>query len=163
MKKNTNSLPWLWLSVLIIILDQMSKLLVLHFITFNQPIAITPFFNLVLAHNPGAAFSFLAQQGGWQGWLFGIIAILVSGCLIYWLYKLPSKQTWLAIALALIIGGALGNLCDRVIHGYVIDFLDFYIGNWHWPAFNLADSTISIGAVMLIVDAIWYKHPKTNT
>ncbi len=157
MINSKSNLHWLWLSALIIILDQISKLLALHFITFNQPIIITPFFNLVLAHNPGAAFSFLAQQGGWQGWLFGIIAILVSIFLIRWLYKLPGKQTWLAVAIALIIGGALGNLGDRIIHGYVIDFLDFHIGNWHWPAFNLADSAISIGAMMLVIDMFWRK------
>jgi signal peptidase II len=158
MQKNTNSLRWLWLSTLLIVLDQISKFLVLRFITFEQPISITPFFNLVLAHNPGAAFSFLAKESGWQGWLFGILAILVCMFLIRWLYKLPSKQVWLATALALIIGGALGNLCDRVIHGYVIDFLDFYIGTWHWPAFNLADSAISVGIIMLIVDTIKNKE-----
>lgn len=157
MINSKSNLHWLWLSALIIILDQISKLLALHFITFNQLIVITPFFNLVLAHNPGAAFSFLAQQGGWQGWLFGIIAILVSIFLIRWLYKLPGKQTWLAVAIALIIGGALGNLGDRIIHGYVIDFLDFHISNWHWPAFNLADSAISIGAVMLVIDMLHKK------
>ena len=162
MRKNINNLRWLWLSLLVIIFDQITKFFALHYLTFDQPIFITPFFNLTLAKNPGAAFSFLAQMGGWQGWLFGFIAILVSIVIIYWLYKLSSGKIWLPVALALILGGALGNLCDRLAHGYVVDFLDFYIGNWHWPAFNLADSAISIGAVMLIIDIIWNKQPKAS-
>jgi len=125
---------------------------VLNHLTFKQAITITPFFNLVLEHNPGAAFSFLAQEGGWQGWLLGIIAVIVSVFLIIWLYKLPAKNKLLAIGLALIIGGALGNVMDRILHGYVIDFLDFHLNNWHWPAFNLADSAITIGAIILVID-----------
>ncbi len=162
MRKNTNNLRWLWLSLLVIILDQTTKFFALHYLTFNQPTFVTFFFNLTLAQNPGAAFSLLAQAGGWQGWLFGFIAILVSTVIIYWLYKLPSDKIWLPVALALILGGALGNLCDRLAHGYVVDFLDFYIGNWHWPAFNLADSAISIGAVMLIIDIVWHRQSKAS-
>ncbi|MCK4609156.1 MAG: lipoprotein signal peptidase [Gammaproteobacteria bacterium] len=151
MKKGTNCLHWLWLSAAVILLDQGSKALAVAFVPWQQSFAITPFFNLILAHNPGAAFSFLAWGSGWQGWLFGIIAVLVAGFLIHWLAKLPRTETRFAIALALIVGGALGNVIDRIIHGYVIDFLDFHVSVWHWPAFNVADSGITIGAALIIL------------
>lgn len=162
MTKNINNLHWLWLSLIIIFFDQITKFFVSHYLTLNQSISIIPFFNLTLGKNLGAAFSFLAQVDGWQVWLFGFIAILVSAFIIYWLYKLPTNKIWLPIALTLILGGALGNFCDRLVRGYVIDFLDFHVGNWHWPVFNLADTAISIGAVMLIVDIIWHRQSKTS-
>ncbi|KPJ68112.1 MAG: hypothetical protein AMJ43_01525 [Coxiella sp. DG_40] len=162
MRKNTNNLRWLWLSLAVIILDQITKFFALHYLTFDQPVSIIPFLNLTLERNPGAAFGLLSQAEGWQIWMFGSIAVLVCTAITYWLHKLPRSKIWLPIALALILGGALGNLCDRIIHGYVIDFLDFYIGNWHWPAFNLADSAISIGAVMLIIDIVWQRQSKAS-
>jgi len=160
MKKNTTSIKWLWLSLVLIILDQITKFLAVHYLTFNQSVALLPFLNLTLEHNPGAAFSFLAQEGNWQGWLFGITALLVCIFIIRWLYKTPTDKIWQSIALSLIIGGAIGNVADRIMHGYVIDFLDFYINNWHWPIFNLADSAICIGAGMLIIDFL--RHPSTK-
>ena len=160
MRKNTTSIKWLWLSLVLIILDQITKFLAVHYLIFNQPVALLPFLNLTLERNPGAAFSFLAQEGNWQGWLFGITAILVCIFIVRWLYKTPAGKVWLPIALSLIIGGAIGNVADRIMHGYVIDFLDFYINNWHWPIFNLADSAICIGAAMLIIDFL--RHPSTK-
>lgn len=149
----SNSLKWLWLSLFVIILDQLTKIWATQTLTFNQPIAVLPFFNLTLLHNTGAAFSFLANAGGWQRWFFTILALGVSFVLVLWLARLKSNQYGLASALALILGGALGNVIDRLNYGYVIDFLDFYYNNWHWPAFNIADSAITIGAAILIVDA----------
>jgi signal peptidase II len=137
----------------VIILDQLTKIWATQTLTFNQPIAILPFFNFTLLHNTGAAFSFLANAGGWQRWFFTILAIGVSFVLVLWLARLKSNQYGLASALALILGGALGNVIDRLNYGYVIDFLDFYYKTWHWPAFNIADSAITIGAAILIVDA----------
>jgi signal peptidase II len=153
MKKNT-SIKWLWLSLVLIILDQGTKFSAIHYLAFNQPVRLLPFLNLTLEHNPGAAFSFLAQAGDWQGWLFGMVAILVCIFIARWLYKIPAGKIWLPMGLSLIIGGAIGNVADRIMHGYVIDFLDFYVNNWHWPTFNFADSAICIGAAMLIIDFI---------
>lgn len=150
-RKQETGLKWLGLSLLIIILDQTTKLLALHYVPFNKPIFITRFFNLILEHNPGAAFSFLSWGNGWQNWLLSITAFIVSIVIIYWLYKLPNNNKGLSLSLALILGGALGNLCDRIMHGYVIDFLDFHIKQYHWPVFNFADSAIVIGAIILII------------
>jgi len=146
-------LKWLWLSLLIIILDQATKLWASHSLDFNQPVAVLPYLNLTLLYNTGAAFSLLAQAGGWQRWFLTVLALFVSAFIITWLSRLQPQQRWLAVALALILGGALGNVIDRIIYGYVIDFIDVYYQNWHWPAFNIADSAISVGAVMLIIDA----------
>jgi signal peptidase II len=111
-----------------------------------------------LAHNSGAAFSFLANQGGWQRWFFAGIALVVSVALVIWLKKLPRSNRWLAIALALILGGAIGNVYDRIVLGHVVDFLDVYWGRAHFPAFNIADSAITVGAIMMGIDVI--KNPK---
>ncbi len=149
-----NGLMWVWISLLVVILDQVSKLWMDSSLSFNQPVNILPFFDLRLLYNEGAAWSFLADAGGWQRWFLSGLSLIVSGVLVVWLAQLGRKQVWLAIALALILGGALGNLIDRVIYGHVIDFIDIYYQQWHWPAFNIADSAISVGAVMLVVDAI---------
>ena len=116
-----------------------------------QPIEIIPFFNFTLAHNAGAAFSFLADAGGWQRWFFAGLATAVSIFIFLWIRNLKSHEKIMAAGLSLILGGAIGNLIDRVRFGYVVDFIDFYIGDWHWPAFNIADSAISVGAVILIL------------
>ncbi len=155
MKGVKGSLPWLGLALLVIGLDQASKLYMLAVLDLHQPVAIVPGFNLMLAHNTGAAFSFLSEAGGWQRWFFVILAIAVSLILIIWLTRLPQQARWLACALALILGGAVGNLWDRLYYGYVIDFIQVYYDQWYFPAFNLADSAITVGAVMLIIDAIW--------
>ena len=145
--------PWLGIAAIVILLDQVSKIAVTQMITFGQSIAYTSFFNLVIAYNKGAAFSFLASEGGWQRYFFTGIA-LAAVVLIVYLLKRHAGQRMFCWALALILGGAIGNLIDRSIHGHVIDFLDVHVGGWHWPAFNIADSAICIGAVMFILDEL---------
>lgn len=145
-------LYWLALSVLIIMFDQVTKLLIGQDLSLGQSIRVTPFFNIVYAKNFGAAFSFLDVPGGYQRWLFSLISLAVSITLIIWLFKLKATEKWRACSLALIIGGALANLWDRFVLGSVVDFLDFHLGAYHWPAFNVADSAVSIGAVMLLID-----------
>ena len=149
---------WLFLSLIILVLDQITKTWVSTHLSFNQPVNILPYFDLRLLHNSGAAWSILADQGGWQRWFLSLLAIIVSIVIMVWLTRLDSKQRWLACGLALILGGALGNVMDRIIFGYVVDFIDIYYQAWHWPAFNIADIGISIGAVMLLIDAIIFKH-----
>ena len=146
-------LKWLWLSLIIIILDQLTKYWASSALDYGMPVAIMPMFNLTLLHNTGAAFSFLSEAGGWQRWFFAAIAIIISIALAIWLKLLKPGQTLLAIGLALLLGGAIGNLWDRLLLGYVVDFIDVYYGDWHWPAFNVADAAISIGAALLIFDS----------
>jgi len=151
-------LRWLWLSVLVIVLDQATKSLATAYLTMHVPVPVLPMFNLTLVHNTGAAFSFLSEAGGWQRWFFALVALLVAVVLVRWLAQLRSQQVWIAVALALVLGGALGNVWDRLWLGYVVDFIDVYYGGWHWPAFNIADSAISVGAVMLVIDALRGGH-----
>ena len=148
-------LKWLWLSVVLIILDQITKQLAENLLALYQTVPVIPFFNIVLVYNTGAAFSFLADESGWQRWFFLGLSIVISIVLLIWLGRLKSDQRLQAIALALILSGAIGNLIDRAIYGHVIDFLDIYYDRWHWPAFNLADSAITIGAVLLIFDTLF--------
>src|SRR6185312_12464222 len=154
MSTKTTGLRWLWITLLVILSDRISKYLALYYLPPFAEVPVVKHFNLTLAYNKGAAFSFLDSASGWQTWLFGAIAVIVSIGLLIWLARLSFQQRWLCIALALIVGGALGNLSDRFLYGYVIDFLDFYWNNWHWPAFNIADSAICVGAVMLFLDAL---------
>ncbi len=149
-----NGLRWIWISLLVVILDQASKLWMDSNLIFNQPVNLLPFFDLRLLYNEGAAWSFLANAGGWQRWFLSGLSLIISGVLVVWLSRLKQQQIWLTIALTLVLGGALGNLIDRVFYGHVIDFIDIYYQQWHWPAFNIADSAISTGAVMLVIDAI---------
>lgn len=146
-------LKWLWLSLLTIILDQSSKLAVDSFMQLYQSIPVLPYFNLTYVHNTGAAFSFLSQAGGWQRWFFAGLATMISIAIAIWLRKLQKHEILLAIALSLILGGAVGNLIDRLAYGYVIDFLDVYYGNWHWPAFNIADSAITLGVALMLAES----------
>jgi len=156
MKGWKGMLPWLALAFVVVALDQAIKLLMLALLDLHRPVAIIPgFFNLMLTYNTGAAFSFLSDAGGWQRWLFSLFAVAISIVLLIWLYRLPRAARWLPCGLALILGGALGNLWDRLAHGHVIDFIQLYYDRWYWPAFNLADSAITVGAIMLIIDAIW--------
>ncbi|WP_427901653.1 signal peptidase II [Marinobacter caseinilyticus] len=143
---------WLWLAVLVVAADLGTKALATAWLTYGQPLPVAPLFNLTLLHNTGAAFSFLAGADGWQRWFFVILALGVSVVLVRWLLTLKRHETWMAIAIVLLLGGALGNVYDRVVHGYVVDFLHFYWGGYHFPAFNLADTAISIGAVMMVID-----------
>ena len=161
--KKANSLVWIWLSLFVILCDQVTKQAAVKFLVYQQAREVIPGFNLTLVHNTGAAFSFLSQAGGWQRWFFIILGTGVCAGLVYWLKTLPRHRIWLAMALSLVLGGALGNLWDRVTLGYVIDFLDVYYAQWHWPAFNIADSCISVGAVMLIIDAIWFDRAEVTT
>jgi signal peptidase II len=149
------SLKWLWLSVLVIVLDLGSKAIATHNLVLYQPVPVFPGFNWTLMHNTGAAFSFLSEASGWQRWFFSFIAAAVSVGIILWLKRLPTSQRWLAVALALILGGALGNLWDRITLGYVVDFIQVYYDRWSWPAFNIADSAITVGAAIMIIDSIW--------
>ena len=146
-------LPWLAWSLVVILVDQFTKVLVLGYYQLGDSHPVTSFFNLVRVHNHGAAFSFLATSGGWQRWLFTGIGI-AAAVLIIWLLKSHPGQKLFAFALASILGGALGNVIDRLLHGYVVDFLDFYWKNWHFPAFNIADSAITLGAICLILDEL---------
>jgi len=118
-----------------------------------QSIELIPYFQLTYMRNQGAAFSFLSGAGGWQRWFFIGLAVIASVFICFWLKKLNRSQRWEAIAWSLVLGGALGNLIDRILYGYVIDFLDVYIGDWHWPAFNVADSAITLGVAMLLLDS----------
>lgn len=147
-------LSLLWLSLVVLILDQASKLYFESSLSLYQQIEVIPgYFSWTLAYNTGAAFSFLADSSGWQRWLFALIAVVVSITLVVWLKRLKADETWLAIALALVLGGALGNLYDRIVLGHVIDFILVHWQNrHHFPAFNLADSAISVGAVLLALD-----------
>lgn len=146
-------LYWLWLSAVVIVLDQWTKWLVDSSMALYESIALLPFFQLTYLRNQGAAFSFLSQAGGWQRWFFIGLAVIASGLISYWLYKLDRAKRWEAAAWALVLGGALGNLIDRVLYGYVIDFLDVFHGDWHFPAFNVADSAITVGVAMLLIDS----------
>ncbi len=164
MTQHKSGLRWLWLAVLAFVLDQASKLAVVKLLPFGYPgVEITPFFNLVHVYNKGAAFSFLADQGGWQRWFFAVLAFAICGLLIHWLRKQSVTQRWSGIAYSLIIGGALGNVFDRLVLGHVVDFLDFYWGRAHWPAFNLADSFIFIGAAMIVLDGFRSEKKKEVT
>lgn len=147
-------LAWVWLSVLVFVLDQASKFYFEGALTLYQQIVVIPdYFSWTLAYNTGAAFSFLADSSGWQRWLFALIALGVSAVLVVWLKRLKAEETWLAIALALVLGGALGNLYDRVMLGHVVDFILVHWQNrWYFPAFNIADSAITVGAILLAVD-----------
>jgi signal peptidase II len=118
-----------------------------------QSINIMPFVNLTYVHNTGAAFSFLSEAGGWQRWFFAALAIIISIVIAVWLSRLKSHETLLAVSLSLVLGGAIGNLIDRLAYGYVIDFLDVYVPSWHWPAFNVADSAITLGVVLMLLES----------
>lgn len=146
-----HQLSWLWLSLLVVIIDQWSKTAVEQSLSLYERIAVLPFFNITLAYNPGAAFSFLAQAGGWQRWFFAAVALLASTFIIGWLLK-KKENTYVRVGLTLVLGGALGNLWDRLVLGHVVDFLDFHWAGWHFPAFNLADSAITVGVFLLIID-----------
>ncbi|MFT3741847.1 MAG: signal peptidase II [Gammaproteobacteria bacterium] len=153
-------LRWCWLSLVVIVLDQLLKYWAAQQLALYQPKVIWPFFNLTLMHNTGAAFSFLSQQPQLALFLFAGIAIVVSLILVIWLYKTPAKRRWTACAIAFVLGGALGNLIDRGIHGYVIDFIELHYRGWYFPAFNVADTAITIGAVMLLIEAFFVKRHK---
>lgn len=153
-KSEVSMLRWVWLSVAVVLVDQLTKYWADSQLQLYMPQEVMAGFNLTLSYNPGAAFSFLADAGGWQRWFFVILALGVAVFIVSWLLRIKSEERWLAIALTLILGGAVGNVIDRIYLGHVIDFIDLYFRGWHWPAFNIADSAICIGAVMMIIDGL---------
>jgi signal peptidase II len=146
-------LPWLGLALIIFIADQFTKVLILGYYQLGDATRVTSFFNVVRVHNSGAAFSFLANAGGWQRWFFTGIGIAAT-LFIVWMLRAHAGQKLFSFALSCILGGAVGNVVDRLLHGYVVDFLDFHYAGWHFPAFNIADGAITIGAVCLILDEV---------
>lgn len=152
-ERSMGMIHWLWLSLIVFALDQLAKCSVVDSFYLYERITVIPsFFSLTLAYNTGAAFSFLSNQGGWQRWFLSSVAMIVSIFLVSWLRRMEKDEGWQACSMALILGGALGNLYDRVVHGYVVDFLLVYHKNWYFPSFNLADVAITLGAAMLILD-----------
>ena len=146
-------MQWLGLATIILMADQFTKVMILGFYQLGDSTYVTSFFNVVRVHNSGAAFSFLAGASGWQRWFFTVIGVLAAG-LILWLLKSHSGQKLFSFSMACILGGAIGNVIDRVLYGYVVDFLDFHWRTWHFPAFNVADSAITVGAACLILDEL---------
>tara|TARA_Y100001960_G_C14760757_1_gene873974 strand:- start:2502 stop:3011 length:510 start_codon:yes stop_codon:yes gene_type:complete len=151
--KQKSGLIWLVLSLLLFAVDYITKAVVVANMKLYESIEILPIFNFTYMHNYGAAFSFLSDAGGWQRWFFSSIAVVISVLLTCWLKKLPAKNWVLCGAYSMVIGGAIGNLVDRLVHGYVVDFLHFYYQDWHYPAFNVADIAIVCGAGLLLLDA----------
>lgn len=145
---------YLWIAIVVLVFDQLTKFAAMDYLAQYGEVNIAPFLNLVLVHNTGAAFGFLSNAGGWQNIFFIIVAVTASIFILWMSWRLSAKDKLLATGLMLVLGGALGNLADRLIHGYVIDFVDVYYQNWHWPAFNVADSAITIGAVLLLLDTL---------
>lgn len=149
---------WLWIVLAVIFFDQLTKLLADNMLIMHQQNELLPLFNLTLTYNPGAAFSFLSDAGGWQRWFFMALSSVVSVVLVIWLTRLKPDQKLQTISIALILGGAIGNLIDRSIYGHVIDFIDVFYDSHHWPAFNIADSAITVGTVLLLLDSFRHRH-----
>jgi signal peptidase II len=158
------SMHWLWLSTLVVLLDQITKQAAEQFLLLHKAIAVIPSFNLTLMYNEGAAFSFLSNAGGWQRWFFIVLSSVISIALIIWLRQLQKSgsaqnKKFLSAGIALILGGAIGNLIDRILYGHVIDFIQVYYADFYWPAFNIADSAITLGVGLLIID-MFQEHAK---
>ncbi len=158
--RDFSMLKWLGLSLFTILLDQGSKLAINSSMQLYQSIPILSFFKLTYVHNKGAAFSFLSEAGGWQRWFFAGLALVISMVIAVWLSRLKQHETLMAVALSLVLGGAIGNLIDRLAYGYVIDFLDVYYQTWHWPAFNVADSAITLGVMLMLAESFGLGGPK---
>lgn len=158
-----SGLRWYWVAVLVFFADQLSKQWVLANFDLHESLNLLPFFNFTYVRNYGAAFSFLSDAGGWQRWLFTIVAVGFSTLLTVWLRKQSASLWKLNLAYTLVIGGALGNLVDRLMHGFVVDFIDFFWAKSHYPAFNIADSAICIGAVLIIWDAFLSGKSETDS
>lgn len=148
---------WYGLAVIVIVLDQLSKWVVLSHVQYGETIYVAPFWNWVLTFNPGAAFSFLADQPGWQRWFFSVLALGVSGWIALELRRHP-EQKLMALALTLVMGGALGNVIDRMRFGAVVDFIQWHVAGYYWPAFNVADSAITLGAVLMVWASLFVKE-----
>ncbi|MFP1743351.1 signal peptidase II [Lonsdalea quercina] len=156
----STGLRWLWLALVVLVVDLGSKQWVMSHFQLGESLPLIPFFNLTYAHNPGAAFSFLADKDGWQRWFFAVIALAITAALLVLMYRSSASQKLNNIAYAMIIGGAVGNLTDRLVHGYVIDFVDFYINDWHYPIFNIADAGICIGALLIVLEGFFVSSEK---
>ena len=156
--------PWMWLGVtaLVIVLDWFTKQRVSEALELYRPVEVFSWLNIMLAHNYGAAFSFLSDAGGWQRWFFIVLASVVSLVLLVWLLRLPRREWVTGLGLALVLGGAIGNLVDRIQLGYVVDFIDVHFGGWHYPAFNVADSAITCGVILLLLDALVLARGRIN-
>jgi len=152
---------WLLIAALVVALDLWTKSLATQMLQYGRPVEILPVLDFTLLHNRGAAFSFLSSAGGWQRWVFTIIALAVSIVLVVWTLQLKPHERWLSVTLPLILGGALGNLYDRLTLGYVVDFVHFHWQGRYFPAFNIADAAITAGAIMMIIDALWLQ-PRRN-
>ena len=150
-KARGGALRWLWCSLVVVVADQTTKVAAVALLDPGSSVELIPTLDLVLAYNTGAAFSFLSTAGGWQRWLFIGLAVVICGFILHWLRELPRHARWYPLALSLILGGAVGNVIDRVRIGAVVDFIDFHVGDWHWPAFNVADSAICVGAALVVL------------
>jgi signal peptidase II len=162
-KNKRMAVAWLFVSIVIVILDLWTKGIATESLTLYRPVELTSWLNMTLAHNYGAAFSFLSDAGGWQRWLFTGLASVVTVVLIVWMFRLQAREKLTAAALGLIIGGAVGNLIDRIMNGYVVDFIDVYYQGYHWPAFNVADSAITGGVILMLLDALLQSLPAKKT
>jgi len=152
---------YLWIAVVVLVLDQLTKMAAADYFAQQMEVRLAPFLSLVLVHNTGAAFGFLSSASGWQNLFFIVVAVIACAAILWVTARLETKDSLIAIGLMLVLGGALGNVIDRLVHGYVIDFIDVHYQAWHWPAFNVADSAITIGAVLLLFDALGVR--KTHT
>ena len=150
---------WLMLAIVVVMLDQLTKFCASAWLSYAEPVAMFPGLNFTLAHNTGAAFSLLSEASGWQRWFFAGIALVVSVVITAWLRQVGDEEVWLPLSLSLILGGAIGNFIDRLNFGYVVDFIQVYYKTWYWPAFNIADSAICVGAVVLVLSG-WQQSPK---
>ncbi len=157
----TPQLKWLWLSLGVIVIDQVTKQIAEAQLSLHESVNLIPYFDWYLTYNTGAAFSLLADAGGWQRWLFTVIAIVVCVVIVQWIRKLPPEDSLTALSLGLILGGAIGNLIDRILLGHVIDYIQVWLGSYPFPAFNIADAAISVGAALLILSS-FFGPPKTD-
>ena len=156
-----NMLKWLWISGFVLILDQVTKWVADRSLELHVQVPVMPSFNFTLVYNTGAAFSFLSGAGGWQRWFFSLLAILICIVIVIWLKRLNAHEKWMAVGLSLVLGGALGNLIDRLLYGYVVDFIQWYYKGFYWPTFNIADSAITVGATILVIYNVFFQKQHT--
>ncbi|MEZ5564466.1 MAG: signal peptidase II [Gammaproteobacteria bacterium] len=153
---------WLLVTALVVIFDQYTKRLIMATFELFDRLPVLPFFDIVRLHNTGAAFSFLANASGWQNWFFTIVAVTISAIILWWLFRQPAGRVVMPLGLALVLGGAIGNLIDRLQHGYVVDFILVYYDRWAFPAFNIADSAITVGVALLLIDGFFLERNRAR-
>jgi signal peptidase II len=149
---------WILVAILVIALDQLSKWWIRALFELYEAIPVFPGLQIIYVRNLGAAFSFLSSAGGWQRWFFIVLSVLASIAIVIWISRLSKQRRLEALGLSLVLGGAIGNLVDRVLLGYVVDFIDVYYQSWHWPVFNVADSAITVGVAIMIIDILFYQR-----